>query len=189
MDTKTKILDTAEALVQTIGANAMSYQHISEAVGIRKASIHHHFPTKENLLEALVARYEDCFMRLIDNIEQSNKSGLAKLKEYIALFEATLHSGKHDKACPMGMLGAEIQTIGEKPAERVKHFYVENDKRLAVILEQGRKDGSLSFQGSAAAMAGLIFSLLEGAMLVARGRGGAAHFRTVTGELVKLVKG
>jgi len=52
--TRTRILDTAQDLVQRIGANAMSYQHISEAVGIRKASIHHHFPKKEDLLEALI---------------------------------------------------------------------------------------------------------------------------------------
>ena len=189
MDTKTRILDTAQALVQTVGANAMSYQHISDAVGIRKASIHHHFPTKELLLEALIARYETCFAALVKRVEQSDKNGLGKLKDYIGLFEATLQGGKQDKACPMGMLGAEIQTIGEKSAERVRHFYAENDQRLSAILEQGRKDGSLSFAGPATAVASLIFSLLEGAMLVARGRGGVAHFRTVTGELLKLVEG
>src|SRR5689334_9607965 len=43
-DTKTAIMDAAQELIQRGGANAMSYQDISEAVGIRKASIHHHFP-------------------------------------------------------------------------------------------------------------------------------------------------
>ena len=189
MDTKSKILDTAQALVETIGANAMSYQHISDAVGIRKASIHHHFPSKEHLLESLVARYETYFMGVVDRIVGSDKTGRAKLKEYIALFESTLREGKRDKACPMGMLGAEIQTIGEKPRQRVRHFYSENDRRLAAILEQGRKDGSLRFAGPAGALAGLVFGLLEGAMLVARGRGSVAHFRTVTGELLKLLEG
>jgi TetR/AcrR family transcriptional repressor of nem operon len=55
-DTKTSILDAAQALIQRGGANAMSYQHISDAIGIRKASIHHHFPTKEVLLEAVIQR-------------------------------------------------------------------------------------------------------------------------------------
>ena len=41
-DTRTKILDVAEDLVRRVGLNAMSYKHISEAVGIRKASVHHH---------------------------------------------------------------------------------------------------------------------------------------------------
>ncbi|WP_257998927.1 TetR/AcrR family transcriptional regulator [Fischerella thermalis] len=45
-DTRTQILDTAQDLIQRVGVNAMSYQDISEAVGIRKASIHYHFPSK-----------------------------------------------------------------------------------------------------------------------------------------------
>jgi TetR/AcrR family transcriptional repressor of nem operon len=34
----------------------MSYKHISEAVGIRKASVHHHLPKKENLVDELLER-------------------------------------------------------------------------------------------------------------------------------------
>ena len=74
METRERILDVAQELVQTIGANAMSYQHISEAVGIRKASIHHHFPTKEGLIEALIERYTIYFFGLVDRIAGSKKS-------------------------------------------------------------------------------------------------------------------
>ena len=57
-DTRNKILDVADDLVQRVGLNAMSYKHISEAVGIRKASIHHHFPKKEDLVDELLKRCE-----------------------------------------------------------------------------------------------------------------------------------
>lgn len=46
VDTKTQILDVAQDLIQRLGVNGMSYQDISEVVGIRKASIHTHFPKK-----------------------------------------------------------------------------------------------------------------------------------------------
>lgn len=55
-DTRTKILDAAQDLIQRVGVNAMSYKHISDTVGIRKASIHHHFPKKENLVDELLKR-------------------------------------------------------------------------------------------------------------------------------------
>ena len=55
-DTRTRILDVAEELIQRVGLNAMSYKHISDVVGIRKASIHHHFPKKENLVDELLNR-------------------------------------------------------------------------------------------------------------------------------------
>jgi TetR/AcrR family transcriptional repressor of nem operon len=187
-DTKKRILDAAQSLVQSIGANAMSYQHISEAVGIRKASIHHHFPTKEKLLDVLIDRYSEYFFGVVDGIIASRKNGRAKLRAYIALFESTLRESHQDKACPMGMLGAEVRTIGVGPADRVKQFFQRNDQRLAAILEDGLKDQSLQFEGSSAAMAGLVFALLEGAMLTARGRNDSEHFTTVTEQLLRMLK-
>lgn len=189
MATKNDILDAAQDLVQSIGANAMSYQHISERIGIRKASIHHHFPTKEGLLEALVLRYSAEFFRLVNAIGASRKNGRQKLRAYAALFEATMRDGALHKACPMGMLGAEVRTLGEGPASRVKTFYAENDRRLTAILEEGLSDGSLQFAGTAPAAAGLVFSALEGAMLVARGRGSIAYFRAVVDQLLRLLEG
>ncbi len=53
MGTKELLLKEAEMLVRTRGFAAFSYADLSERVGIRKASIHHHFPTKEELGGAL----------------------------------------------------------------------------------------------------------------------------------------
>lgn len=64
-DTKTQILDVAQDLIQRLGVNGMSYQDISQGVGIRKASIHTHYPKKDDLLPALLDRYSDRFLRAI----------------------------------------------------------------------------------------------------------------------------
>jgi len=42
-------VDLAEALIQSRGYSAFSYQDISDRLGIRKASIHYHFPSKTDL--------------------------------------------------------------------------------------------------------------------------------------------
>jgi len=55
-DTRKKIADVAEDLIRRVGLNAMSYKHIGDAVGMRKASIHHHFPKKETLVDELLQR-------------------------------------------------------------------------------------------------------------------------------------
>ncbi len=187
-DTKSEILDAAQELVQRIGANAMSYQHISEAVGIRKASIHHHFPTKEILLEKLLERYNSYFLGIVDEIFNSDMAAMTKLNKYIGLFEATLREGKREKACPCGMLGAELATLGSKAADHVRAFYRENEKRLAAVLEQGRQEGTFTFDGEVAATASLIFSLLEGAMLIARVKGGVTQFHAIRGQLLRFLQ-
>lgn len=188
VDTKTAILDATQALIQRVGANAMSYQHISDAIGIRKASIHHHFPTKEALLEAVIQRYTTYFLGLVDDIVVSKKDPATKLRSYAGLFEATLCEGKQDKACLVGMLGAELTTLGSPAAAGVRRFYRENEIRLTRILEEGRKKGVFRFKGDIKLVAMMIFALLEGAALVMRAEGGHKRLHAITEELLGLLQ-
>lgn len=187
-DTRTQILDAAQELIQRVGANAMSYQDISQAVGIRKASIHYHFPTKDDLLAALLSRYNDYFLRLVDSIIAAPERADIKLRRYCSLFEATLDSSDCDRACLYGMIGAELATLKHPQVEQVKAFYQDNEQRLAKILAEGRESGVFRFAGDVQAMAMLIFSLLEGAMLVIRPGGGIAQYRAIIEQLMQLVK-
>ena len=188
-DTKTLILDTAQELIQRLGVNAMSYQDISQVVGIRKASIHSHFPTKDDLVATLLDRYNAYFLRLVDNIVASSDSPEVKLRRYCGLFEATLSSGKQDKACLCGMLGAELATLKSPLVERIRTFYRDNEERLAMILNEGRQAGIFRFSGDVQATATLIFSLLEGGILIARAYGGVQQFQVVIEQLMQLVLG
>lgn len=188
-DTKTAILDAAQELIQRSGANAMSYQHISEAIGIRKASIHYHFPSKEVLLEALIQRYTAYFLGLVDTIVESKRDALTKLRAYGGLFEATLNEGQHDKACLCGMLGAELSTLASPAAAGVRRFYRENEKRLIRILEQGKAEKQLCYRGDTKVVAEMIFSLLEGGALVARADGGHKRLHAMVEQTVKLLQG
>ena len=55
-DRKRQILDAAQELLQTQGYTGFSYQDLSRRLGIAKPSIHHHFPTKEALMEVVLKR-------------------------------------------------------------------------------------------------------------------------------------
>ena len=61
LSTRDRILDSAQALAQTRGFNAFSYADIAGELGIRKASIHHHFPSKFDLEAELLSRYRLSF--------------------------------------------------------------------------------------------------------------------------------
>ncbi|MBW4507572.1 MAG: TetR/AcrR family transcriptional regulator [Scytonematopsis contorta HA4267-MV1] len=187
-DTKTLILDVAQDLIQRLGVNGMSYKDISESVGIRKSSIHTHFPKKDDLLAALLDRYSDCFVRIVDGIIASSDAAEVKLRRYCGLFEATLSSGDQDKACLCAMLGAELATLNHPLVERVRSFYQANEERLVILLNIGLKDGSFQFAGDTQTMASLIFGLLEGGMLLARAGGGSDQFHRVIEQLMQLIK-
>jgi TetR/AcrR family transcriptional regulator, transcriptional repressor for nem operon len=185
--TRDRILDVAQDLVQRVGANGMSYQDLSEAIGITKASIHYHFPTKADLLEALVRRYSSYFLGVVDRILASEGSGMEKLHRYTDLFAATLAGSAGEKACPCGMLGAEAATLGDPTLLLLRDFYAENDRRLQSMLEEGRQDGSTRFEGAASDVASVLFTSLEGALLVSRVRGGVEGFRAVAAQLLRLL--
>lgn len=50
-----EILDAAAELFTTIGYAATSTRRIADAVGMRQASLYHHFATKDDILDALLA--------------------------------------------------------------------------------------------------------------------------------------
>ena len=50
------ILDAAQALVQDRGLNAVSFQDLADAVGLKKPSLFHHFRSKDALAAALMER-------------------------------------------------------------------------------------------------------------------------------------
>ena len=187
-NTRSQILDVAQDLIQKTGVNAMSYADISKAVGIRKASIHYHFPTKEDLIVDLLDRYSDQFSGLLNKIVVSEDTAIAKLNSYCSLFEATLSSGDQDKACLCGILSAELQTLNELVVKRITQFYRMNEMYLEKILQTGLDSGEFTFAGNNQAMAKLIFSLLEGDLLVSRADGGVTRIQKTIQQMMALIK-
>ena len=68
-DRKAQILRVASELLLTRSFTSFSYQDLSDRLGIRKASIHHHFPTKDDLLVALTERYRLGQKKRLDEID------------------------------------------------------------------------------------------------------------------------
>jgi len=161
-----RLLDAAQDLVQTNGFNAFSYGHLSESVGIKTASIHYHFPSKEDLGEALARRYRERFNNVLEQIEVENADAPARLDRYAEQFLLTLRQG--GKICLCGMLASDYSTLPEKIRRQTRAFFTENEAWLTKILEQGKKSGAFSFKSDAGDVAITFFSTLEGAMLDAR---------------------
>jgi TetR/AcrR family transcriptional repressor of nem operon len=62
---KKEILEVAAELLQTHSFGSFSYADLSERLAISKASIHHHFATKQELTRALVERYRESRRRFL----------------------------------------------------------------------------------------------------------------------------
>jgi TetR/AcrR family transcriptional repressor of nem operon len=185
-DTRTRILDVAERLVQVRGFNGFSYADVAAELAITKASLHHHFPSKAGLGEALIARYAERFTDALAAIDADGAAAPAKLDAYADLYTGVLREGR---MCLCGMLAAEYETLPIPIQDAVVAFLDENEGWLESVLEQGRNDGCLRFNGTAKETARSILSGLEGSMLVARSRGEIESFQTGAALLLKGLAG
>ncbi|MCP5939979.1 TetR/AcrR family transcriptional regulator, partial [Klebsiella pneumoniae] len=68
------------------GYSAFSYADLSKIVGITKASIHHHFPTKDILGEQVVIQAFSDTQRVFEQIEATEKSAEKRIAAYIDIF-------------------------------------------------------------------------------------------------------
>ncbi len=186
-NTREQILDVAQALIQRQGLNAMSFQDLSNSVGIRKASIHYYFSSKDEMVSAVLERYLKDFDKVVQKILLSKVTGKTKMKRYFALFSDTLSTSNNEKGCLCGMLAAEIFSLNEKGALLVEQFMKSNTAYLVQLLKTGVKDGSLQVSGDVKSMADLILASLEGGLLIARSDGGSKRFDTMSRCLLSMI--
>jgi TetR/AcrR family transcriptional regulator, transcriptional repressor for nem operon len=181
VDTATQILDVAERLVQERGFNGFSYADVAKELAITKAALHYHFPGKAELGEALIERYTKRFGEALVAVDARDTDAADKLRAYAQLYAEVFSD---DRMCLCGMLAADYATLPEPMRERVVRFFDENEVWLARVLDDGRKSGTLHFQGSARSIARTLVGGLEGAMLVARPYGDIKRFRSAASLLI-----
>jgi TetR/AcrR family transcriptional repressor of nem operon len=179
--TASRILDIAEALVQTRGFNGFSYADVASELKVTSASLHYHYRGKAELGLALIERYTARFADALDAIERRPSSPTAKLKAYTRIYADVL---RRERMCLCGMLAAGFETLPESMRAAVVRFFDANERWLARVLEQGARDGTIEFRGSAVSAAQSIVSGLEGAMLVARPYGDVARFEAAASRLL-----
>jgi TetR/AcrR family transcriptional regulator, transcriptional repressor for nem operon len=180
-DTASRILDSAESLVQVRGFNGFSYADVAAELALTKASLHYHFPGKAELGRALIARYASRFIAALDQIDAGTTGAPAKLSAYARLYADVLRG---QRMCLCGMLAAEYQTLPQAMRAAVIGFFDENESWVETVLVQGRDEGTLAFTGEPREAARLIVSALEGAMLVARPYGDVERFETAADRLL-----
>jgi TetR/AcrR family transcriptional repressor of nem operon len=179
--TSDRILDFAERLVQTRGFNGFSYADVAEHLGVTKASLHYHFPTKADLGLHLIQRYAQAFQATLSRIDATDTSAGAKLRAYVDIYAGVLMD---DRMCLCGMLAADHTTLPASMRAAVTHFFELNEEWLAAVLAQGRAASQLSFSGEPGDVARLLIGSLEGGMLVARSFGETARFQAISDRLL-----
>ncbi len=164
LDTRERLLRETEVLLRTKGYAAFSYADLAERIGIRKASIHHHFRTKEELGAALIDTYLVKFEADLAEILEQEREAILRLRRYAGFFTASLREGMMPLC---GALSAETAALPPAMQQRVRHFFELHLAWLRTVLKDGVKAGELDPDLDVEETAALVLSALEGASLVA----------------------
>lgn len=165
-DTKTALLNSAEHAARTSGFDGFSYADLAKDVGIRKASIHHHFPTKAALCLAIMQRYHTDFETACANIDAEKMTAHARLQALVARYRAALDDGR--SLCLCVSLSASCDSLSPDVIQQISRFRSMIRAWLQTTFELGRHDGTLPDAPDAARAAASALALLEGAQLAAR---------------------
>ncbi|MCK0208266.1 TetR/AcrR family transcriptional regulator [Starkeya koreensis] len=186
--TSDAILDCAQSLIVAGGYNGFSYADIAEVVGIRKASIHHHFPAKADLVRALVARYRREAEEGLAALEQHVGDPAARLAAYLGYWEACIAEARAP-ICLCALLASELPVLPDVVASEVRGHFRTLAAWLAATMERGAAEGGLHLSDPGPVEAELFMASVHGAMLSARAYGDPAMFGTITRPLLHRLAG
>lgn len=165
-DTKNALMDFAERAVRARGFDGFSYADLAKAIGIRKASIHYHFPTKANLSEDLMTRYHKMVEQTCARIDTKYDTAAARLSALIDFYRSALNDGQTLCLC-VALIGSR-ESLSEAVNAKITAFRGMVVAWLARTFDLGRDDQSIAGVLDPQHEARAALALLEGAHLAAR---------------------
>ncbi|MFL6623848.1 MAG: TetR/AcrR family transcriptional regulator [Sulfurifustaceae bacterium] len=172
VDTRTAILRRAERYLQDAGFSSFSFRHLAADLGIKSASVHYHFPSKEALGVALLESYRESFSRWVAT-RQASESAKADLLEWFKYYQHLARSGD---ICPGGAFGAEYSALPENVRRELAALNDTIRSWVRATLEAGRKRGEIRADGKIEDQAALVLAAVQGGTQVARITGNAKVF-------------
>jgi TetR/AcrR family transcriptional regulator, transcriptional repressor for nem operon len=153
-ETAERLMDLAEAHIRSAGYAGFSFRGLAAEIGIKSASVHHHFPTKATMAAAVARRYADRFFAAV--ARRPNETAENAIAAYRSTFKAVLD--RDGLMCLFGVLGAEAGGLSPEIASEILFFF----RRCVEDLSQrigGPDAETRAFQ---------VIATLEGGMILAR---------------------
>ena len=173
-----EILRCAQSLIVAGGYNGFSYADISKVVGIRNASIHHHFPSKVDLVVAAVEQQRAAIQAQIDALEGGTPDAMGQLLAYVDYWKRCIE----DQAAPFclaGVLAVELPRLPPEVGVAVKGHFNDLGKWLRRVMTLGVEQGTIRLELEPGVSSQFFQTTMYGAMVMARAYGDSRKFNFV----------
>ncbi|WP_374471025.1 TetR/AcrR family transcriptional regulator [Phenylobacterium sp.] len=167
MNTAEKLIDEASRLIVKAGYNGFSYAHLAERLGIRKASIHHHFPSKVDLVVSVVEQQRAAIREQIAALENDEPDAMAQLLAYVNYWKACIED-QSEPFCLAGVLAVELPGLPEEVGVAVRGHFNDLGEWLKRVMALGVRQGAIQLELEPATSAQFFQTAIYGAMVMAR---------------------
>jgi TetR/AcrR family transcriptional repressor of nem operon len=140
MDTRDKILNSAQRLMQTRSYHGFSFQDIADDVGIRKASLYHYFGSKDEIAVAVLSRAADWAKSQMERVK--DRDPIERLEAYFDMFR-TIH-GKAERMCPGGSFAGVFDAVSSSVQAASHRFAKMHVAWIEDIIREGVKKGQFT---------------------------------------------
>lgn len=163
-NSKDTILEAATLMAQAHGYGGLNLRGLADDVGIKAASLYHHFPSKADLATAVARRYWEDAAAGLEAITARFTDPAERLRKYPGTFRAAL--ANENRMCLCSFMTAEFDDLPDVVKKEVEVFTDVNVAWLAKTLVEAGIVGAKDAKKRAHA----IFAAVAGAQLMARGR-------------------
>src|SRR5258705_6611788 len=145
-ETAERLMDLAEARIREAGYRGFRFRDLAAEIGIKRASVSHHFPTKAGMAAAVARRYGDRFFEVV--ARRHDESGDDVIAIYRSAFRSAIE--RDGRMCLNGVLGAEAGGLPPEVVAEIEMFF-----RRCIANLSGRIGGADAVARAFHVMAGL----------------------------------
>jgi len=165
-----RILEAATRIAQAHGYSGLNMRDLAEQVGVKAASIYHHFDGKTDLAAAIAKRYWQSSEARLKKLTAEFSEPRDRLRAYPQTFRMSLES--ENRICLSSYMGAEYDDLPVPVIAEVQRFTEVNVSWLAETVV----DAKIANSDEALSRARAIYAAIAGAQLLARSRADVSLF-------------
>jgi TetR/AcrR family transcriptional repressor of nem operon len=186
-ETASKLVVEARRLIINSGYNGFSYADLAERLGIRKASIHHHFPSKVDLVVAVVEQQRTSIQAQVAALESGTPDAMDQLLAYLDYWKRGIKD-QSSTFCLAGVLAAELPGLPPEVQAAVQGHFNDLGRWLERVMTLGVQQGAIRLENEPGVSAQFFQTTIYGAMLMARAYDDPSKFSLVVDAFLRRMR-
>jgi TetR/AcrR family transcriptional repressor of nem operon len=165
--TRARILQAADELIRVHGVNRTRLDDVRAATGVSKSQLYHHFPDKEALVAAVIARRAEVILEreaaMLGRVDSMR--GLERWRD-AAVNRVQLRRGAH--GCALGSLLSELADQDESALTSLTEHFTTWEMLMRGALDRMQANGALRPDADTGRLATGLMAALQGGYLLSQ---------------------